>query len=135
MRVVLDTNVLVSAMLAGGNAPDLALQLVLQGDAMILVDSRILAEYDEVTARLRFGFDNRERLLLLDAIERIAEPVLARPLRLSLPNPEDRMFVEVAVAGKADAIATGNRKHFIPKKGTFAVDVMSPREFVDRLRR
>lgn len=56
LRVVFDTNVVVSAMLTGGGTPDLALQLVLQGDAILLTDSRIMAEYDEVTSRPRFGF-------------------------------------------------------------------------------
>lgn len=42
-------------MLSGGSTPDLVLQMLLQGDATILVDSRIVAEYHEVTARTRFG--------------------------------------------------------------------------------
>lgn len=134
MRIVLDTNVLVSAMLTGGGAPDMALQLVLQGDATLLADSRVLAEYDEVTARPRFGFDAGERRALLDMLATIAEPVLARPLRLSLPDPDDRLFVEVARAGNADAIVTGNVKHFVPKSGALGVVVLTPRQFVDRMR-
>ena len=135
MRVVLDSNVLVSAMLSGGGAPDMALQLILQREAILLIDSRIVAEYDEETARPRFGFDPIERRLLLDAIMHIAEPTLARPLRLSLPDPDDRMFVEVAIAGHADAIITGNLKHFKPKRGALTMPVMTPRQFVDALRR
>ena len=135
MRIVLDTNVLVSTMLTGGGAPDFALQLVLQGAVTLLADSRILAEYDDVTARARFGFDEKERRILLDVLTYIAEPVVAGPLRLSLPDPEDRVFVEVAVAGAADAIVTGNTRHFIPKRGKSTVPVLTPRQFVDRLRR
>lgn len=135
MRIVLDTNVLVSAMLSGGGAPDMTLQLVLQGAATLLADSRVLAEYDEVTARPLFAFDDRERLLLLDTLEAIAEPVVSRPLRLALPDPEDRMFVEVAVAGRADAIVTGNVKHFVPRRGSVPVAVLTPRQFVERMRR
>ena len=135
MRIVLDTNVLVSAMLTGGGAPDMALQLVLQGDATLLIDSRILAEYDEVTMRSRFDFDALERRALRQAIAAIAEPIVARPLRLTLPDPDDRMFVEVAIAGEADAIVTGNVKHFVPKRGVLPVTILTPRAFVDRLRR
>ena len=135
MRIVLDTNVLVSTMLTGGGAPDFALQLVLQGEATLLADSRILAEYDEVTACPRFGFDDKERKLLLEILAGIAEPVVAEPLRLSLPDPDDRVSVEVAMAGGADAIVTGNTRHFIPKKGELSVSVITPRQFVDRLRR
>lgn len=135
MRIVLDTNVLVSAMLTGGGAPDMTLQLVLQGAATLLADSRILAEYDEVTARTSFGFGETERRALLDTLRDIAEPVVSRPLRLALPDPEDRLFVEVAVAGGADAIVTGNTGHFALRHGRLPVTVLTPRQFVDRLRR
>lgn len=135
MRIVLDTNVLVSAMLTGGGAPDFALQLVLQGEVALLADSRILAEYDEVTSRARFKFDDRERRILLDVLANIAEPVISKPLRVALPDPDDRLFVEVAIAGGADAIIAGNTRHFIPKRGKLKVTVLSPRQLVDRLRR
>ena len=134
MRVVLDTNVIVSALLTGGGGADMAVQLVLQGEATLLVDSRILAEYDEVTARPRFRFDDAERRIFLEVLNAIAEPVVARPLRLALPDPDDRMFVEVAIAGSADAIVTGNLRHFVPRRGKLAVPVLSPRAFVDRMR-
>jgi uncharacterized protein len=135
VRIVLDTNVLVSAMLSGGGAPDMTLQLVLQGAVTLLADSRALAEYDEVTARPLFAFDAAERRLLLETLGAIAEPVVARPLRLALPDPEDRVFVEVAVAGRADAIVTGNVRHFVPRRGTLPVPVLTPRQLVDRMRR
>jgi putative PIN family toxin of toxin-antitoxin system len=135
VRVVLDTNVLVSALLTGGGAPDMAVQLVLQGAATLLVDSRILAEYDDVTARPRFGFDERERRAMLDVLALTAEHVVARPSRLLLPDPDDRVFVEVALAGRADVIVTGNVKHFIPRRGELGVAVQTPRAFVDSLRR
>jgi putative PIN family toxin of toxin-antitoxin system len=135
VRIVLDTNVLVSAMLTGGGAPDQALQLILQGSITLLADSRIFAEYDEVTARPAFRFDPGERRVLLDTLEQIAEPVVAAPIRLTVPDPEDRVFVEVALAGSADAIVTGNTRHFLPRRGTLGVPVVTPRQFVDRMRR
>lgn len=135
MRVVLDTNVIVSALLTGGGTADMAVQLVLQGAATLLADSRMLAEYDEVTARPRFGFGEAERRVFVDTSAAIAEPVVARPLRVALPDEDDRMFVEVALAGAADAIVTGNVRHFVPRRGTLGVQVWTPREFVDRMRR
>lgn len=135
MRIVLDTNVLVSAMLTGGGTPDQVLHLVLQGAVTLLADSRIFAEYDEVTARPAFRFDARERRILLEALERIAEPVVAPPLKLALPDPDDRVFVEVAIAGRADVLITGNTRHFQPKHGSLPVSVLLPRQLVDRMRR
>lgn len=78
MRIVLDTNVLVSAMLSGGGAPDMTLQLVLQGTVTLPADSRVLAEYDEVTARPLFAFAEGERRRLLDTLGAIA-PRTAAP--------------------------------------------------------
>ena len=135
MRIVVDANVLVSAMISGSGAPYFVMQLVLQNAVTLLADSRIFAEYDEVTARPRFEFDSQERRTLLDILLSIAEPVIASPLRVSLPDPDDRIFVEVAIAGAADAIITGNTRHFIPKKGELSVPVLTPRQLVDRLRR
>ena len=122
-------------MLSAGGSPDLVVQLILQGELTLLVDSRIIAEYDEVTARPRFAFDETERRLLLDTLESIAEPVLSRPMKLALPDSDDRIFAEVALAGAADAIVTGNVAHFKPKRGSLGVSVLTPRQAVDRMRR
>ncbi len=123
-------------MLTAGGAPDLTIQLILQGDVILLADSRILGEYDEVTARARFGFDPRKRRVLLAQLASIAEVVQSRPLRLALPDDEDRMVVEVAVAGRADAIVTGNTRHYLPADGSaLAVAVLTPRQLTDAMRR
>jgi putative PIN family toxin of toxin-antitoxin system len=135
VRIVLDTNVLVSAMLTAGGTPDMVVQFVLHGELRLLLDSRIMAEYDEVTARPRFGFDPAERRFLLDTLTAISEPIVALPLKLTLPDPDDRVFVEVAVAGAADAIVTGNVAHFKPRSGAIVVKVLTARQVVDRMRR
>ena len=114
MRVVLDTNVLASAMLTGGGAPDEVVQSILRGDLHLLIDSRIMAEYDEVTSRLCFGLDAKERRMLLDVLDTIAEPVIARLHHLSLPDPDDIPFVEVAISGHADALVTGKSGIWVP---------------------
>lgn len=135
MRIVVDTNVVVSAMLTAGGAPDQVVQLILQGELTLIVDSRILGEYDEVTSRPQFGLDPVERRLLLDTLATLADHVIATPLKVTLPDPDDRMFVEVALVAGADAIVTGNVGHFKPKSGTIAIPVLTPRQVVDRLRR
>jgi putative PIN family toxin of toxin-antitoxin system len=135
MRIVLDTNVVVSALLTGGGTADMAVQLVLQGAATLLVDSRILAEYDEVSSRPRFALPATERRIVLEILQALAEPVVAAPLQVTLPDPDDRLFVEVALAGRADAIVTGNPRHFVPLQGTLPAAVLTPRVFVERMRR
>lgn len=121
-------------MLTGGGAPDEVLQLILRGDATLLVDSRILAEYDEVIARSHFGFDATERRALLDTLSAVAEHVVAPHLRLALPDSDDVKFVEVADAGRADALVTGNRRHFTARSGKIRVRVISPRQLMEEMR-
>ena len=135
LRIVLDTNVLVSALMGSGGPPDEVVQLVLRHEALLLIDARIIAEYDEVAARPKFSFTKATRFEVLDAIIAIAEPVIASPLRLSLPNPDDRLFIEVAFAGAADYIITGNVKHFAPLPVSLNVQVRTPRQLMDDLRR
>jgi putative PIN family toxin of toxin-antitoxin system len=112
VRLVLDTNVLVSALLSPRGAPARVLDRIFMGDHVLLLDDRILAEYAEVLARPRFGFAPRDVAALLAWIEAWGEPVAAEPLRIRLADPDDLPFVEVAVTGRADALVTGNPRHF-----------------------
>jgi predicted nucleic acid-binding protein len=56
-------------------------------------------------------------------------------LALTLPDPDDPPFLEVAAAANADALVTGNVRHYRPVAGTHEVTVVSPRELVDLLGR
>lgn len=61
-----------------------------------------------------------------------AENVTPMPLDADLPDPDDLPFLEVAAEAHA-VLVTGNKKHF-PNKAAGAVQVVSPREFLDMLR-
>ena len=132
MRVVIDTNVIVSAILSRHSPPAEVLRLALQGELVPLYDHRILAEYGEVLARPVFSFDHVDIAGLMTGLERSGELVFAVPLRLDLPDPDDLPFAEVAIGGDADALVTGNARHFRPVGRL--VDVLNPRELVDRIR-
>ena len=128
MRLVLDTNVLVSGLLNPRGAPGRLLDLLLAGQIVPLFDDRIVAKYREVLARPRFGFEDRDARAVLDYLTLAGEPVAAPPLDVTLPDPDDLPFLEVAAAGRADALVTGNPRHFVPKRGKTAVAVLSPSE-------
>lgn len=109
MRVVVDTNVIVSALLKPGSIPAQALDALL-ARATLLVDERILLEYRTVTGRPKFRkVDPDARAALLARIDERAV-VLDRVARYdgALADDDDRRFVEVALAGAASAIVTGN---------------------------
>jgi putative PIN family toxin of toxin-antitoxin system len=132
MRVVLDTNVLVSALLVQGSVPDRLLELAVAGRFTLMIDSRVVAEYHDVFQRPEFGFDPSRIAHVLAVLEQ-AEWIVAEPLSLTLPDPSDQPFVEVAITGGADAIVTGNVRHFRFPGGRLAISVLTPRQMLDAL--
>ena len=131
--IVLDTNVLVSGLLSPYGPPGRILDTILAGSLTLVFDDRILGEYEDVLTRQEFGFDAGHVRALLRFFEAEGRRVAARPLDISLPDCDDVMFIEVAVAGRADAIVTGNKAHF-PKGDYGGIPVLSPAECLERLR-
>jgi putative PIN family toxin of toxin-antitoxin system len=131
MIIVLDTNILVSALLSPLGKPAQILDMVLAGDATLAVDDRLLAEYQEVLARPRFAFDVEDVNTLLEYIRAEAIHVQSESLHLPLPDLDDLMFLEVAKTIRAILI-TGNLRHF-PGEHRAEVPVLSPTEFLSKL--
>lgn len=131
MRIVLDTNVLVSGLLNPDGNPGRVVDLFLAGEVTLLVDDRILAEYRAVLPRPKFGFDESSVSDLLNLIEAEGVRVTAQPLGIAVPDARDLPFLEVAVEGEARAIVTGNARHFRQSE-RFSVRVETPAEFVRR---
>ena len=131
MIIVLDTNVMVSGLLRPHSRPATILRLVATGALRLAYDERILAEYREVLARPKFPFSSDQIHALLDQIEAEGEVVVAPPLKSALPDPDDTPFLEVAVAARADALITGNIRHY-PARARHGVAVLDPATFLDR---
>lgn len=129
LRVVVDTNVLVASVLNPDRTPAQALGLLLARGDTLLVDPRMLLEYNDVLRRPKFKKVSPERItLLLESVARVSEPVtVIEPFAGALLDDDDRVFIEVALAGRADLILTGNGKHFAP---TLPVRVMNPAALV-----
>ena len=132
MKVVLDTNVLVSAFLKPRSNLARILHLVLQGNIQIIINEHIMAEYFEVLTRPKFDLkrDNIQIVLELFRSKGIYAPAL--PESFQLPDKGDEPFLEAALSVKADALITGNKKHF-PKKFLKGQKVASPEEFLRQL--
>lgn len=138
MLAVIDTNVLVSGLLGLYTYPARVIDLVYIGRLRCVYDDRIMAEYQQVLSRPKFHqtISEKERRDLLSYFMRSGGYVLAEPLgaALSAPDPDDVPFVEVAVAGRAEMIVTGNGAHFAFFGGNpWGVRVVSPRECYDLL--
>ena len=131
--VVLDTYVVVSALLKADSPPARLLAAVLRGDLTIAFDARILTEYRDVLLRPKFGFNPTRVEFVLEAIERDGIAVAALAWALPLPHPDDCKFLEVASALEQPVVViTGNIRHF-PAESCGSVRVATPREFLEQL--
>ena len=109
----LDTNVLVSAVIAPTGNEALILLAIQQGLVKPSFSNEILGEYSEVLARPKFGFASDEIKALVALLrsegEEIGNP---EPLAFSLPDPGDNKFLACAEAASVDFIVTGNKTPF-----------------------
>ena len=133
MKVVLDTNVLVSAAMTSHGTCSRILDLLADGLFAICADDRILDEYETVLHRPEFRIVAHDAAIVLELVRAAAEPVAGVPLSAELPDPSDLPFLEVATAAEA-ILVTGNIRHF-PKRARAGVSVLRPAEFLELIRR
>jgi putative PIN family toxin of toxin-antitoxin system len=133
MRIVLDTNVLVSGLHNPDGKPGRIVDLILAGRLQLLYDDRILSEYLDVLARPQLDLDPSLAQAVVGSIRLAGERLTALPLpEDTLPDPDDLPFAEIAISGKADALVTGNAKHF-SGLGERGVTVCFPADFLERI--
>ena len=134
-RVVLDTNVVLSAMLSNFGPAAVVLGLVLSRRLELVIDEQILDEYDEVLSRSRFGIDPRDRAILMERVRRVGQAYAPQALpggRKGLPDPADGMFLELALGARADWLVTRNVKHF-PQHRCGSTSVVTPEQIVGKI--
>ncbi len=128
LRLVIDTNILVSAALKPDGLQRTVLVLAITKPARLYITNAILAEYREVLARPEFRIRKGLRQQLLQLVTNRAQ--LVKPARaIQVANdPDDDKFLECADASRADYLITGNQRHFPPfwKK----TKVITSREFI-----
>lgn len=128
MRVVADTNVLVSAIVFGG-PPGRIVELAAEGRLQLIISPALINELRAVPRR-KFGFSDAavyQSETLLRRASVIVEP--DQQLSIVLQDPADNRVLEAAEAGNAEAIVSGDR-HLLAL-GTFgAITIISPREFL-----
>lgn len=133
MLVVLDTNVLISALITPfGNAARI-LDMVIRGDLRILYDDRVISEYREVLLRPKFGFAISDVDTLLDYFETEGIKITPSLINEPLVARDDIQFLEVAISGMADTLITGNKRHF-KLKSRRRLKIMTPEEFLKSLK-
>ena len=132
IAVVLDTNVLVSSLLSQESPPTKILNLILGDQIQVVYDDRILGEYEEVLLRPALHIAPRRMLAVIDHIELAGKHVTSEPLSTEgYTDPDDIMFAEVLVTSNADALITGNLRHYKPLLKQNAL-VLSPTQFLKK---
>lgn len=112
LRLVVDTNIVVSAALKPEGLQRTVLLLALTKPARLYVSVPILEEYKKVLARTEFHIRKGLRQQLLQLIENRAQFITsARQLQVAA-DPADNIFLECADAARADYLVTGNIRHF-----------------------
>ncbi len=129
MKIVLDTNVLVSGLLNPFGVPGSIVRMMGSPGIVLCVDARILAEYREVIRRPRFQIDPAKAEELMDCIRHAVVIYPAAPLAHRLSDEDDEPFLAVAVSARVDCLVTGNLKHY-PAAHRQGVKVVSPVEFM-----
>lgn len=130
MKVVLDTNVVVSGLISPFGAPGEIVRMLASGALELCYDARVLSEYRSVLLRQKFSFDQAHVGDLLDQIEACGHVTTGKLLTKRLSDPDDEPFLEIALGGEAHYLVTGNLKHY-PAEKRQGMRVVSPTEFLE----
>ena len=126
---VIDTNVLVSAMLRANSNSGSVLKEALCGEIIPLINDEIRLEYNDVLHRPKFQFDTISVKTVIDRIVARGIRVNAHPVAEMLPDPKDVIFYEVVMEQRKNEdayLVTGTLKHF-PQQPF----VVTPKEMLD----
>lgn len=131
MRVVADTNVLVSALVFPGGAPETFYRLVLAGRIELVSSAALLSELARVLTD-KFGWEPYRAQRAVEQLVRLAEIVEPRePVTDIAADPADNRVLEAAAEGGAEAIVSGDG-HLLELGSWRAIPTERPAEFLAR---
>ena len=127
--VVIDTNVLVSAVLKSHSVPGSIVELAFDGPIIPILNEAIEKEYREVLSRPKFHLPEDLVEGIMSTFHKRAIYVDAEHLDVELPDPKDLVFYEVVMEERKEEeayLVTGNIRHF-PNRPF----IVTPREMLD----
>lgn len=131
-RVVLDSNVLISALHFGGKPEELLL-LANEGSIELFLSAFILEE----TARNlkeKLGWEERairDALTIIKAVATLVQPKMR--LQIISQDDADNRVLECAVEARADFLVTGDKRHLLPLRKYRGIRILTPRDCLDAL--
>ena len=130
MKIVLDTNVLISGIFFSG-PPYQILKAWQEGKIKVIVSEEILSEYQRVAEELSSQFPSVDANRILELITIHAEIVDATDFQITIcEDPDDNKFIACALASKSKIIVSGD-KHLLNVSGYEGIKVVKPLEFTD----
>ena len=137
MRVVLDTNILIGALITKGTPPDRLYQAWLRGEIELVTSTAQIAEMADVLVR-----PHLQRFLDADEVKAIVENMGTRALILDAPpavnlssDPKDNPILAAAIAAKAGLIVSGDKKHMLALGEVEGIPVVTARDALERISR
>ena len=137
MRIVLDTNVIVSGLLLAESIPGRLLSF-LEAKQYDLVTSA--EQVDELVRVLNYGklstrIDAAKAATLMSALHASAYQANELPEVSNSVDLADNLIIATAIAGKADVLVTGDQKHLVALGSGAGIPILTPREAIDRILR
>ena len=132
MRVVVDTNVLISAILFGG-VSDQVFLAGLRGEIQLITSDPLLKELERVLKN-KFKLNVQWVRGVIEEVRNVAEVVeVSSHINIISHPEEDNRVLECAVDGRADFIVAGDARDILPLKEYGGIKILSPSEFVKHL--
>jgi putative PIN family toxin of toxin-antitoxin system len=132
LKIVIDTNVLVSALIKPESLPALVILMILNNQVMMYISDEIFQEYKQVLSRGKFGkyLNSKNIKSFLSQLKRSATEINPKVhVGVVKNDPADNKFLECALEAEADFFITGNIKHF-PLKKFHKTQIVTPAEFL-----
>ena len=126
MKIVLDTNIIVSAFLNPQGLPGEIVSLVLTKKTIVCYDNKILSEYTEVLTRSKFNFNIELVNDFLEFIKNNGEYIVSESQKILFTDEDDKIFYDVYKSSDSEYIVTGNVRHYPQER-----NIITPREFIE----
>ena len=126
-KVILDTNVVISAAISGLGNPAKIIELVSDGIINLYYSNGILAEYEEVLSREKFGFSPDKQKETIDLISKNGILINPAMSNIEFHDKDDTIFYDAAKFVNA-VLITGNTRHYPDDKL-----IMTPAEYLESL--
>jgi len=131
IRVVLDTNIIVSALLQPLGPPAQVFLLAIGGSIQLCMTGDVYAEYEDVIRRPRFRRDEDVIAATLQAVRERSHWVRPKEAIHACADPDDDIFLECAQAAQANYLVTGNTKDF--PTSWLETRIVTPRGFLESM--